>query len=449
MPRHARNFNPSKTLIKLFLVVIAAGTFLLMLPPMTHKPISFIDAIFTATSAVCVTGLTVQDTGTFFTSYGQVVILLLIQLGALGYMSLASMLVILLRKGMSIKGRLLVQHQMSGTKSMKLSRFILRVAVLTFTMELAGAAFLYMRFRDILPSSSKALYFGIFHSVSAFCNAGFDIFGRGLSLTLVREDIFTVIVFSVLIIVGGIGYFVVNDIYDYIRSLRKNKKHRISVHTRLVLSTTLILLVVGTIVFFAAEFNNPKTIGSMSIPGKMAMSFFQAVTPRTAGFNMIDTSCLIIFSIIFTIILMFIGASPGGTGGGIKTTTFALILLNIRSTLRENPDVFIHERRIKYWALKKAMALFVLSIISICAAVLVISAVDGFSLKELIFETVSAFGTVGLSLGITSQLSTAGKLLIIVTMLFGRMGPLTVGSALVRRTDKVSYRYPEQEIAIG
>jgi trk system potassium uptake protein TrkH len=449
MPALAKHFNPSQTLIKIFLVVIAAGTILLLLPPMTNGSISPIDALFTATSAVCVTGLTVHDTGTFFTIYGQIVILLLIQIGALGYMSLASLLVILLRKGMSIKGRLLVQHQMSGNKSMKLSRFILRVAVLTFSLETAGAVILYTRFKSMFSDSWQALYYGIFHSVSAFCNAGFDIFGNGRSLTGIRGDHISLMVFSVLIIVGGIGYFVVNDIFEYIRSAGQKKKHRLSVHTKLVLLTTFILLTLGTAVFFAAEFNNPATIGAMSLPQKLGISFFQAVTPRTAGFSMIDTSGLINFSIIFTIILMFIGASPGGTGGGIKTTTFALILLNIKSTLKEDEDVFIHGRRIKYWALKKAMTLFVLGIMIVSGSVLLISAFDSFGFREILFETVSAFGTVGLSLGITPGLSSAGKLVIIATMLFGRVGPLTFGAAFVRKTKKAAYRYPEQEIAIG
>ncbi len=440
MPSTSKNFNPSKTLIQLFVFVIIIGTILLKLPGATVKPISIVDALFTATSAVCVTGLTVKETGTFFTTFGQIIILILIQIGALGYMSLASLLVILLRRGMSIKGRLLMQQQMSGTKSIKLSKFIFRVAILIFSMEFLGAVILGLRMKNI--------YYGIFHSISAFCNAGFDIFG-GASLTSVKDDFLITTVVILLIISGGIGYFVINDIFEYIKSLKAKNRHRISVHTRIVLTTTLILLVVSTVVFFISEFNNPATLKALPYAQKWMMAFFQAVTPRTAGFSMVEVSGLINFSIMFTIILMFIGASPGGTGGGIKTTTFALLFANVKSVIQDEQDVYMFKKRIADATIRNTVALFLLAISFIILVTLLITAFEDFGIGKILFEVTSAFGTVGLSTGITSQLSIMSKLLITVTMLLGRVGPLTVGYALLKRVKKVSYRYPEQKVAVG
>lgn len=441
MPSTSKNFNPSKTLIQLFVFVIIIGTILLKLPGATVKPIGIVDALFTATSAVCVTGLTVKETGTFFTTFGQIIILILIQIGALGYMSLASLLVILLRRGMSIKGRLLMQQQMSGTKSIKLSKFIFRVAILIFSMEFLGAVILGLRMKNI--------YYGIFHSISAFCNAGFDIFGGGVSFASFRGDYLIVAIVTLLIISGGIGYFVINDIFEYIKSLKAKNRHRISVHTRIVLTTTLILLVVSTVVFFISEFNNPATLKALPYAQKWMMAFFQAVTPRTAGFSMVEVSGLINFSIMFTIILMFIGASPGGTGGGIKTTTFALLFANVKSVIQDEQDVYMFKKRIADATIKNTVALFLLAISFIILVTLLITAFEDFGIGRILFEVTSAFGTVGLSTGITSQLSIMSKLLITVTMLLGRVGPLTVGYALLKRVKKVSYRYPEQKVAVG
>ncbi|MFC2060887.1 TrkH family potassium uptake protein [Elusimicrobiota bacterium] len=449
MPSTGKNYNPSRSLIYLFIIVIIFGTLSLKIPGTTVNPISTIDALFTATSAVCVTGLTVKDTGTFFTPIGKVIILLLIQIGALGYMSLASLIVLLLRRGMNIKGKLLVKKQMSGTKSIKLHRFILRVVILTVTLELLGAVVLILRMGNIFDSFFKTAAFGIFHSVSAFCNAGFDIFGKGVSLTPLSGDPVAVMLISLLIIVGGIGYIVIDDVIEYFAARLKKKNHGITVHTKIVLTTTVFLLLFGTIIYYLAESGNPATMGNMALSQKWLMSFFQAVTPRTAGFSMIDTSGLINFSIIFTIILMFIGASPGGTGGGIKTTTFAIVVGNIKSIIQDKEDMSVFKRRVAITTIKNSVAIFSLGIFFIVIVTLFISVFENFSIRKIIFEVTSAFGTVGLSTGITDDLKTISKLLIILTMFFGRLGPLTIGSAILRKTKKVSYRYPEQEVAVG
>ncbi|MFW6172871.1 MAG: TrkH family potassium uptake protein [Elusimicrobiota bacterium] len=449
MPPKKKNFNPSKRLIKLFLLFILAGTVLLKLPVSTVEPISIVDALFTATSAVCVTGLTVQETGTFFTPFGQIVILILIQIGALGYMSLASLLVIMLRRGINIKEKLLVQHQISGVKSIKISKFILRVVFLTLIMEVIGAALLFQRMGMLFQDTSKRLYFSIFHAVSAFCNAGFDVFGGGVSLTPLRDDVISVLLISILIITGGIGYIVINDLIELFKSKFKKKRHRLSVHSKIVLTATAVLLLVGTVVYLISEFNNPKTIGNLTVSKKLLMALFQSVTPRTAGFNMIDTQGLINFSIIFTIVLMFIGASPGGTGGGIKTTTFVVMLNNLKSIISDKQDITMFKRRLTLDTAKKTVAIFTLGIFFIFTFTLFISGFENFSVKKILFEVTSAFGTVGLSTGITDQLSDPSKLLVVITMFFGRLGPLTIGTALIKKKKKESYRYPEQEVAVG
>ncbi|MDA3792652.1 MAG: Trk family potassium uptake protein [Elusimicrobia bacterium] len=450
MQTTGKTFNPSVNLIKLFLTVIGAGALALkFIPGTTVSPINFIDALFTSTSAVCVTGLTVKATGEFFTPLGQAIILFLIQIGALGYMALASMLVILSRKGMSIKGRIIVQHQMAGTEKIKLSKFILRVLAVTLILEAAGAALLTWRMRPLFNSFGRSLYFGVFHSVSAFCNAGFDIFEAGASLTGLNNDWISVMTVSFLIILGGIGYIVINDFMGYIKSLSKKKRYRFSVHTKIVLTATSILLVAGTVIYFIAEFNNPLTLKDMSLSKKWLMAFFQSVTPRTAGFNMIDTGGLLNFSVIFTVVLMFIGASPGGTGGGIKTTTFAVLLFNMKATIKEGRDQVLFKRRLTINTVKKSVVIFGLSIFSILIAMMLISFVDNFSIREILFEVTSAFGTVGLSTGITADLSSFSKLVIILTMFFGRLGPITFFTAIIVKHKKQTHRYPEQEIAVG
>ncbi len=445
MPKH-KNFNPSRTLIILFALFIIAGTVLLMLPVSTVEPIGFIDALFTATSAVCVTGLTVKETGVFFTGFGQGVILLLIQLGALGYMALASMLVLLLKRGVNIKGRLLVQ-KVSGKKNISVSVFLAKVAGIILFFELAGTLILTWRMRGMFTSLSETVYNAAFHSISAFCNAGFDLFGS--SLTPLREDPVSVILFSMLIITGGIGYIVIDDLTGFAKSRLKGKKYRLSVHSRIVLNLTVILLAAGTILFFLFERNNPRTISGMPLARQVLISFFQATTPRTAGFNMVPTAGLVNFTTLFTIVLMFIGASPGGTAGGVKTTTVSVIYGKVKSVLSDQQDINMFKRRIKEKTAGNSVAVFMLSLIFVVFITLFLSAVEGFSVKELMFEVISAFGTVGLSTGITDSLSKTGRILIILIMFCGRLGPVTVGAAFLRRKKKKNYRYPEQEIAIG
>ncbi len=453
MGKSSRKFNPARRLILIFLAFISAGTLALMLPGMTTGPISIVDALFTATSAVCVTGLTVLETGEFFTFPGQIVILVLIQLGGLGYMSMASLIVILTGR-INIGGKLMLRQQIFKYDRVSLRSFVYRVAAMTFGFQLAGAAFLAWRMRDMFDSFTTSAYFGLFHSVSAFNNAGFDIFGAGadgssLSLTPLRNDVYSVLFISLLIIGGGIGYVVVSDLWDKFKYAIKGKKRYLNIHTKIVLSATAILLTAGTAFFFFAESGNAGTLQGMAGGQRLLMAFFQSVTPRTAGFNMTDTSALINVSIIFTIIIMFIGASPGGTGGGIKTTTFAAVCAYVKSAFKKNRDVNIFKKRLTEETITKAMIIFVLSIGVIAVSALMVLAAEPFTVGEVLFEVTSAFSTVGLSKGITDSLSSFSKVVLTVTMLTGRLGPITAVGALLSASRHRKYRYPEEEIAVG
>ncbi len=450
MSSKSKTFQPALSLVKLFLVFIIIGALALkFLPGTTVEPISMVDALFTATSAVCVTGLVVETTGEFFTLFGQIIILFLIQVGALGYMALASLLVLILGGGISIKDKILVRQHMAGSKNIGFSSFILRVMGITFTVQLIGATILTWRIRPMFDSFRESLFYGIFHSVSAFSNAGFDLFETGQSLTGLNNDPVVVITVALLIIVGGIGYIVINDILEYIKAYSLKGKHKFNIHTKIAITSTFCLLAGGTVVYFLAEYGNPNTMAGMPIFKKGLMAFFQSVTPRTAGFNMIDTGGLTDFSILFTLAFMFIGASPGGTGGGIKTTTFVVLMSNIKAIIKEKRDLVLFKRRITVDTVKKSVTIFTLSVIFIICISMLVSVFDSFSIKDILFEVTSAFGTVGLSTGITGSLSDFSKLFIIFTMFFGRLGPLTIFSVIIQKAKRKKYRYPEQEIAVG
>ncbi len=448
MGKKARKFRPAHRLIFLFIFLIFSGTLILLLPGMTLYPLSIIDAFFTSTSAVCLTGLTVVETGEFFTRAGQTVILILIQLGGLGYMGMASIIVVLAGR-VSIGGKLMLDQQVFKSGRTGLKRFIFRVISITLLFQAAGAAFLAWRISGLFDSFSSAAYNALFHSVSAFNNAGFDIFGSGRSLTPLREDFPAVIIISVLIISGGLGYVVINDLWNNLKEKLKGGKIRLSTHSKAVLLTTGVLIAGGTVVYFLGERGNSATLGGLTPGGRWLMAFFQSVTPRTAGFNMIETAGLINFSIMFTIIMMFIGASPGGTGGGIKTTTFLVVLASVKNLFKKDDDINMFKRRLSGDIIKKAMMIFIIAACTIMISSLILMAVEPFSIRKILFETVSAFGTVGLSTGITSHLSEGSKIVVILTMFIGRLGPITVLGAFLTGPVRKRYRYPVQDIGIG
>lgn len=441
------NLRPVQILVLGFAVIILLGAFLLMLPVATQgsEPVHFVDAFFTATSAVCVTGLVVVDTGTYWSTFGQVVILILIQIGGLGFMTMATSVSILLGKKIGLRNRLIMQEALNQFSIAGVIRLTRYVVLTTLGIEGIGAFLLSLRF---IPQFGvlKGIYYAIFHSVSAFCNAGFDVMGGGVSLMNYVTDPLVNLVIVMLVVIGGLGFAVLADI------VKTRHYRKYSLHSKLAITMTLILVGFAFIFMFASEFNNPATIGNMSVGNKILASLFHAVTPRTAGFNTLNMAGLKTSTVFFTILLMFIGGSSGSTAGGIKTTTMGLIVLKVISVVRGDDDVEFSHRRVAKDTINRALAIFFIALSLVMIVILVLTLTEtSLSFEQIAFESVSAFATVGLSLGITPMLSLAGKLIISAAMFFGRLGPLTIVLAISNHNDnyKKLIRYPEGKIMVG
>lgn len=437
-------FKPTQILAFGFAALILIGSLLLSLPLASRngQSVGFLNALFTATSAVCVTGLVVVDTFTQYSLFGQLVILFLIQIGGLGIMTMATLIFLIMGKKITLRERLVMQEALNqGTLSglVKLTRYIIST---TIVFEGTGAILLSFRFVKIY-GFCKGIYFGIFHAVSAFNNAGFDLIGNFRSLTPFVEDPLVNIVVMTLIISGGLGFSVLYDIFTT-RSF-----HKLSLHSKVVLTSTAALLSLGFVSYYILEFSNTKTLGSLSPLGKILAAAFQSVTSRTAGFNTIDLLNMTMPSKYITILLMFIGASPGSTGGGIKTSTFASILMMIYTVIASKEDVEVYQKRIPHDNIFKAVSIAVISLMLVFLSSLFLTITEHADFLKILFETTSAFGTVGLSLGITPELSKLGKLIIIFTMFAGRVGPLTLVLALGSRKKKAILKYPEERILVG
>lgn len=437
--------NPPKILVLGFAAVILIGAFLLTLPCSTEDGVglSFLNALFTATSATCVTGLVVVDTGSTFSSFGEIVILLLIQIGGLGFMIVATFFFFLLGKRISLKERLLLREALNQLSMEGIVRLVKRVLIFTGAIELVGAIILSIRFSFDMPIG-RAIYFGIFHSISNFNNAGFDLLGGFRSLTPYAEDPTVVLTVCALITLGGIGFIVMNELYEY------HDTKRLSVHTKLVLLTSLILTVGGAIIIFIFEYGNDKTLEPLSYLGKGLAALFQSVTARTDGANTLNISDLTQPTLFLTIILMFIGASPGSTGGGIKTTTFATLLGTVFSQIKGKEDVVFFHKRIVFDTIFKALTVTVSGLFLVITMTMLLSITEkGHDFMMYLFEATSAFGTVGLSMGLTPELSPIGRVLIILTMFAGRLGPLTIAFAIAMRRKPDAFRHPKGKIMIG
>jgi trk system potassium uptake protein TrkH len=424
-------------------VVIATGTLLLSLPiaSQSGQPVAVIDALFTATSATAVTGLVTVDTQTTYSLFGELVILTLIQTGGLGFMTLSTLVALLLGKRITLKERLVMQeamNQLTVEGVVRLSKYVL---IFTLFAEGLGALLLSIRFSSQMPLG-QAIYFGIFHAVSAFCNAGFDLFSR--SLVDYRGDLLVNMVITLLIIFGGLGFSVVADIYT------KRSWQRLSLHSKIVIRTTLLLIVTATVIIFLLEYTNTKSLAPLPLGEKILASYFQAVTPRTAGFNTLVIGDLRPVTLLFITILMFIGASPGSTGGGIKTTTFAAIAVAVWTIIRGNVDIEVFGRRLPRGTVLKALAIAAVSLLLIVTVTGILLITEQADLQMVLFEVTSAFGTVGLSMGLTPKLTVAGKLLITATMFTGRVGPLTLAFAIAQRLGRQGIKhYPEERIIVG
>jgi trk system potassium uptake protein TrkH len=444
-----RELRPIQFIVLSFALVILLGSFLLWLPISAQpgQSTSYIDALFTSTSATCVTGLVVVDTDTHYSLSGEIVILLLIQLGGLGYMTLASFIPILLGRRVDLLDRIRLAEQLNFTNLkgvVLLAKYVLGTVLIC---EGLGAVILFFRFlRDLPPL--KALWAGIFQSVSAFCNAGFDVlgsnFGPFTNLTPYRGDATVSLTICALIILGGLGFFVIANSVRHFRY-----RDPIHLQTRVVLATTAALLLFGTVAVLVLEWNNPNTLGNLPFGEKLLSSFFQSVTPRTAGFNTLNIGGMNVSTLMVLALLMFIGASPGGTGGGVKTSTFALLIATVRSTVRGYPDTVLFGRRIDPFQVRRAVSIIAVSFALVVAASVLLSLTDTPPFHALVFEVTSAFGTVGLSTGITPSLTGIGKIVIILVMFVGRVGPLSLFLLFTQRRREARVRYPEEEVNVG
>ncbi|MGX1901913.1 TrkH family potassium uptake protein [Thermolongibacillus altinsuensis] len=439
------HFDPPKVLVGGFAFIIFIGSILLTFPIATNdgKGLPWLDALFTATSATCVTGLVVVDTGTTFTLFGQLVILLLIQVGGLGFMTFATFFAFLLGKRISLKERLLLQESLNNLTIEGIVRLVKRILIFTVMIEFIGAILLAIRFSFDMPLL-KALYFGLFHAISNFNNAGFDIMGEFRSFTGYVEDPVVTLVVCTLIILGGIGFIVMNEVYEY------RETRRLSLHAKIAVFTSLLLVVLSTLAIFLLELNNPKTLQPLSPLGKFLGSLFQAVTPRTAGSNTLNIPDLTQPTLFLMIFLMFVGASPGSTGGGIKTTTFATLLGAVWSQIKGKEDVTFFKQRIVYDTIYKALTVTFSGLFIVITVTMLLTITErGKDFLMILFEATSAFGTVGLSMGLTTELSPIGKVIIILTMFAGRLGPLTIAYAVTLRRKPDPFRYPKGKIMIG
>lgn len=437
--------TPPKILSLGFILLIAAGTLLLYLPAAsTGGRISFIDALFMATSATCVTGLAVIDTGTELTVFGQVVLLVLFQFGGLGFVTMATLITLVLSKRISLKERLLLQESMNQNSMQGIVKLIRRVLIYSLVIQLSGTLLLAARFLIDMPVG-KALYYGLFHSVSIFNNAGFDLFGdvHGpfSGLTRYVEDPIVNITSMLLIFLGGIGFIVLSDVVDF------PKRKRLTLHSKVVLTFSAALIVIGAAVFFWLELNS--TLKPLHAGGKIMASFLQAITPRSGGVTTIEIPLLRESTQFLMILLMFIGAAPGSTGGGIKITTFALLVVTVYARIRGKEDIVMFRHRISKDNVYRAITITLLSLILVVTATMLLSVTESADFLTVLFEAVSAFGTSGITMGLTPELTTAGKILVIILMFVGRTGPLTLAYAIKPKKNKELYRYPEGNITIG
>ncbi|WP_438350354.1 TrkH family potassium uptake protein [Paenibacillus sp. FA6] len=440
--------TPPKILVFGFAIIIFIGAILLSLPiaSSTGVALSFVDALFMATSATCVTGLAVIDPGTQLSLFGEIVMLSLFQIGGLGFTTMATLIALVFNKRISIKERLILQQAMNHGSMEGIVRLMRKVIFYSLTIELIGAALLAIRFSLDMPII-QAMYYGVFHSISSFTNVGFDILGTihgpFSSFNPYVNDPFVNLILMLLIFLGGIGFIVISDLLGF----RKSRK--LLLHSKVVLTVSVALIVVGTIVIYIFEYTNVHTLQALSHPDKIIASALQSVTTRSGGISTLDIPMLRQSTQFFMIIWMFIGAAPGSTGGGIKVTTFAILIGAVYTMARGREDVVFFRNRIAKEVVYKAITLTLLSFLLVIAFTMVLSITEDRQFLTLLFETTSAFGTCGLSMGITPDLSPFGKGSITFLMFLGRLGPLTLAYALTPKAKKESFRYPEGKITIG
>lgn len=444
MAGKTKPLNPARVMALGFMGFIISGSLLLTLPPMTvGSDIAYIDALYTAASAVCVTGLVVVDTGTFYTPLGQTVIMILIFCGSLGFMTMATLIFVFLGRKISLRDRLLVKEALNQDSVAGLVRLVLTVVKMAIFFILLGTVSMSFRFIPQL-GLGRGLFFALFHAISAFGNAGFDIMGDYNSLTLLPTDYLVNGTILTLFVIGGLGFTVILELARHFRF-----RERTTLHSRLVLLITAVLLGSGTLLVLVLEYNNPATMGNLSLGGKIFTALFTAATPRTAGFSVLNTEILTYPTLLILMALMFIGASPTSTGGGVKTTTFGIVFFTFVNMIRGRQEPVVFSRVFSLMQIMKAVSIITAAVSLIFIATFIMTIFENHEFGALLFEAFSAFGTVGLSRGITPELSSPSKLVLILTMFGGRIGPLTLLVALAKSKQINVLHYPEEHILIG
>ena len=453
--------SPYQVLVFSFLGLILVGAFLLMLPIASNdgSSLSFIDALFTATSAVCVTGLIVVDTGQYFSTFGQLVIIMLIQIGGFGVMTMTTVFALILGKRIQLRSRLIAQESLNRLTVIQLRdrlliqeslqrwsvagvvRLVISIVKMTVAFEFIGGVILTIIFCQDY-SVGTAIYFGFWHSVSAFCNAGFDILGGSNFADYIFHPFFNLILL-IEVVCGGLGFAVLLDIYQ------KRKWQKLSINSKLVLVTTGFLILIGSVFIFILEYGNQNTLGDLGLFDKVMVSTFMASMARTSGFSMLDIGSLTEPSLLLIMFLMFIGGSPASTGGGIKTTTIAVIFAAIWSLIRGREDVVIFERTVPPIVIFRAMSIFFVSAIVVFLMSMFLCLTEDIALSKILFESVSMFATVGLPTGTINEMDASSRIVIIFVMLMGRIGIISFAMALVIRKKKNKIRYPEDKFIIG
>ncbi|MBP1999875.1 trk system potassium uptake protein TrkH [Paenibacillus shirakamiensis] len=440
--------SPPKVLTYGFALIILTGALLLTLPLSSAygNRLAFLDAFFMATSATCVTGLAVVDVGVQFSHFGQVVILVLTQIGGLGFMTMGTLIALAFNRRISLRERLILQEAMNYNSMEGLLSLIRRVIIYSLFIELTGALLLTIRWMEDMPFL-KALYFGIYHSVTMFNNAGFDLFGTMTGpfsgFNGYVNDVYINIVVMILIFFGGIGFVVMSDLLDF-RNTRK-----LSLHSKVVLTYSSILVIVGALLFYILERANPLTLGPLHEGSRIMSSFFHSISSRSGGVSTINLPDLDHSTQFMLLLLMFIGAAPGSTGGGIKVTVFAVLIGAMIAMIRGKEDIVMFKKRLAKDVIIKAVTQTWLALFLVSFVAMVLSVIEDRSFLALLFETTSAFGTTGMSLGLTPTLSPFSKIIICIVMFLGRVGPLTLAYALAPKPKKELYRYPEGKITIG
>jgi len=431
--------SPPQLLILVFIVFVFIGSMLLMLPVSTTERISFIDALFTAMSAMTVTGLVVVDTASVYTEFGQLIIMALIQLGGIGIMTFAVLIFMMLGKKIGFQERLLLQQALNQTSVGGIILLVRRIVI--FSLLIEGIAAMLLSYRWVPEYGwGQGIYLSVFHSISAFNNAGFALWSDGLT-QYVGDPVINIVI-SFLFIIGGIGFTVLTDLW-YTKEFRK-----LSLHTKIMIFGTLGINLLAMLVIFSLEYFNPDTLANLTFMEKLWASYFQAATTRTAGFNSIDIGAMESSSILFMILLMFIGAGSTSTGGGIKLTTFIIIMLAVITFIKGKPEIVLFKRSIHQKYVFKSLAITIISLLFVFLSLFILSITEKMDFLLLLFEVVSAFGTDGLSMGITADLTIIGKAVIIFIMLLGKLGPLTLAYSLAKPA-RAKIRYPNEDLLTG